>query len=420
MIVMCGGMSRASFGSKRVWISPIRPASDGWSGATTYIPVPGRHRRGGVAGGPPGFPFTVCSVPWADNIDIRTGGPPLSLRVMAVGGIIHRVTTILDASAAVRRANELSTVALGHLPSPIEDAHRLRAALGTSARIIVKRDDAIPFGFGGNKVRKLSVVAAQALAEGADTLITVGGVQSNHARATAATAAKLGLRCHLIANGSRPDRLTANALLDALLGAEIEYVASRADRVPAMRRAADRIRAAGGNPFEVPLGASTPTGAIGFVRAVGEMLEQGVRPDVIVHATSSGGTQAGLVAGCALHGLSTRIIAVSADGPAADVERQVRSIIDGMKGPLGSVLEDVARDARIEVDDTFVGGGYGVPTPASVEAQQLAARTEALFVDHTYTAKALAALIHYVRDGRIPGDATVLFWHTGGQVGLFA
>jgi 1-aminocyclopropane-1-carboxylate deaminase/D-cysteine desulfhydrase-like pyridoxal-dependent ACC family enzyme len=330
------------------------------------------------------------------------------------------VNAIIDASAAVRRANEFPTVALGQLPSPVEEAHRLRAALGGGTRILVKRDDAIPFGFGGNKVRKLSVVVAQAIADGADTLITVGGVQSNHARATAATAAKLGLKCHLIANGGKPDKLTANALLDSLLGAEVEYVAERTDRVPAMRRAAERIRAAGGHPVEVPLGASTPIGALGFVRAVAEMLEQGVRPDVIVHATSSGGTQAGLVAGCALHGLSTRVVGVSADDPAADVERQVRSIIAGMTPTLGSVLDDVARDARVEVDDTFVGGGYGVPTPASVEAQQLAARTEALFIDHTYTAKALAALIAYVRDGRIPPDATVLFWHTGGQVGLFA
>jgi L-cysteate sulfo-lyase len=145
-----------------------------------------------------------------------------------------------------------------------------------------------------------------------------------------------------------------------------------------------------------------------------------VRPDVIVHATSSGGTQAGIVAGCALHGLSTRVVGVSADDAAADVERQVRSIIAGMATPLGPPLDEIAREVPIEVDDTFVGGGYGVPTPASIEAQQLAARTEALFVDHTYTAKAFAALIARVRDGRIPNDATVLFWHTGGQVGLFA
>ena len=326
----------------------------------------------------------------------------------------------MHASAALRRANEFRSLSLGELPSPVEELGRLRAALGAGARILAKRDDAISFGFGGNKVRKLAIVAGQAVADGADALITVGGIQSNHARATAATAAKLGLRCHLIASGTAPERLTGNALLDALLGAEVEYVAGRTDRVPAMRRAAERMRAAGGKPAEIPLGASTPEGALGFVRAIGEMLQQGVRPDVIVHATSSGGTQAGLVAGCALHGLETRVVGVSADDPAADVERQVRSIIAGMATPLGPPLDDIAHDATIEVDDTFVGGGYGVATPASIEAQRLAARTEALFVDHTYTAKAFAALIARVRDGRIPNDATVLFWHTGGQVGLFA
>ena len=339
---------------------------------------------------------------------------------MTIHRIISGVTHSIQASDALRRAHEFPSLSLAELPSPVEELKRLRSVLRSGPRILAKRDDAISFGFGGNKVRKLAIVAGQAVADGADALITIGGIQSNHARATAATAAKLGLRCHLIASGVRPDRLTGNALLDALLGAEVEYVPGRTDRVPAMRRTAERLRAAGGKPAEIPLGASTPEGAIGFVRAIGEMLQQGVRPDVIVHATSSGGTQAGIVAGCALHGLSTRVVGVSADDAAADVERQVRSIIAGMAEPLGSPLDDIAREVTIEVDDTFVGGGYGVPTPASIEAQQLAARTEALFVDHTYTAKAFAALIARVRDGRIPNDATVLFWHTGGQVGLFA
>ena len=330
------------------------------------------------------------------------------------------VTTLNEPAAALERAQGIPTVPLGALPSPVEALTRLRAALGGGPRLIAKRDDAIPFGFGGNKMRKLAIVAAKAVADGADSLITIGGIQSNHARATAAAAAKLGLDCYLVANGARPDRLTGNALLNGLLGAHVEYVASRTDRIPAMERRAEALRAEGRRPVAIPLGASTPLGAIGFVRAVGELLEQGVRPDVIVHATSSGGTQAGLIAGCALHGLETRVIGVSADDPAADVEQQVRSIIGGMAGLLGPSLADVARDARAEVDDSFVGGGYGVPTPASVEAQQLAARTEAIFVDHTYTAKALAALIARVRDGRLPRDATVVFWHTGGQVGLFA
>jgi len=277
--------------------------------------------------------------------------------------IIPAVTHTIDASAALRRANEFPSLSLAEFPTPIEELKRLRSELGSGARIFAKRDDAISFGFGGNKVRKLAIVAGQAIADGADALITIGGIQSNHARATAATAAKLGLRCHLVASGAPPDRLTGNALLDALLGAEVEYVAARSERVPAMRRAAERMRASGGRPAEIPLGASTPEGALGFVRAVGEMLQQGVRPDIIVHATSSGGTQAGLVAGCALHGLSTRVIGVSADDPAADVERQVRGrVARGDFLPtriLATALKGgVARLTRVKLERRAVRFGF--------------------------------------------------------------
>jgi 1-aminocyclopropane-1-carboxylate deaminase/D-cysteine desulfhydrase-like pyridoxal-dependent ACC family enzyme len=319
----------------------------------------------------------------------------------------------------LEQLGRVPSVALGHFPTPIDEMTRLGEALGTRARLLVKRDDAISFGFGGNKVRKLGIVAADAIAAGADTLVTIGGVQSNHARATAAAAARLGLRCVIVANGQRPERLTANALLDALLGADVEYVGSREERVPGMRRAIERLRAEGRHPYEVPLGASTPRGALGFARAVGELLAQGVRPDVIVHATSSGGTQAGLVAGCRLHGLATRIIGVSADDPAASLRDAVARIASGVLAELGAT-DDVVRPDEIEADDTFVGDGYGIPTDASREAQQLAARREAIFVDHTYSAKALSALIAYARRGDFAPNQTVLFWHTGGQVGLFA
>jgi D-cysteine desulfhydrase len=238
-------------------------------------------------------------------------------------------------------------------------------------------------------------------------------LQSNHARATAAAAAKLGMRCVLIVNGAPQERATANALLDRLLGAEIEYIASRDERAAASERVMNRLRDEGRNPFFLPLGASTPTGAFGFVAAIGELVGQGVVPDVIVHASSSGGTQAGIVAGVALYGLNTRVIGVSADDPAASIQSTVQRIIRGIAG-----LETF--EGEITVDDTRVGGGYGVPTEASREAQELAARTEALFVDHTYTAKAFAAMIDYIRQGRFDTDETVLFWHTGGQVGLFA
>jgi len=316
--------------------------------------------------------------------------------------------------------NALPSAGLVAAASPIAEMGRLRAALGGGPRLLVKRDDALPFGFGGNKVRKLDLVAARAQADGADTLLTVGGVQSNHARATAAAAARLGLRCILVLNGARPDRATGNALLEGLLGAEIRYVASRAERAPAMRAEADRLRAQGRRPYEIPLGASTPLGSMAYARAVAELAGQGPAPDVIVHASSSGGTQAGLLAGIALLGLPTRVLGISADDPAPALSELIAGLVSGIDDALGGGGRLRAAAARAEVDDGFVGEGYGIPTPASREAIELAARTEALFLDPTYTAKAMAGLIAHVRAGRFRSDETVLFWHTGGLPGLFA
>jgi D-cysteine desulfhydrase family pyridoxal phosphate-dependent enzyme len=312
----------------------------------------------------------------------------------------------------------LPAVSLAPFSTPIQELPRLRAALGGGPRLLVKRDDAIAFAFGGNKVRKLALVAADALAGHADTLITCGGIQSNHARVTACTAARLGLRCVLVVNGERPSRPTGNALLDALAGADIRYVASRDDRAAAMDEAAEEIRRKGGRPYVIPLGASTPLGAAAFVDAAKEMLAQVAAPDVIVHASSSGGTQAGLVAGCALAGAPTRVIGISADDPAPALQDQVRLLISGLP-PLLGVRPETLASARIEVDDGWVGGGYGVPTAESKEAIDLTARTEGLFLDPTYTAKAMAGLIGRVRSGEL-ADQTVLFWHTGGQPALFA
>jgi D-cysteine desulfhydrase len=304
-------------------------------------------------------------------------------------------------------------------PTPVEELTRLRAALGGGPRLIVKRDDAIGFAFGGNKVRKMRLVAADAIAQQADTLITSGGVQSNHARVTAAAAAKLGLRSVLVVNGVPPERPMANALLDRMLGAEVRYVATRDERAAMMERIADDERAAGRCPYVIPIGASTPLGAAAFVHAVTELLGQTIPPDVIVHSTSSGGTQAGIVAGCALAGVRTRVIGISADEPAPALTATIRGILSGLAAlvdPDGRRFDDVA----IEIDDRFVGGGYGVPTPESRAAMELLARTEALFLDPTYTAKAMAGLIAYVRREHFKSTDTILFWHTGGQVGLFA
>jgi 1-aminocyclopropane-1-carboxylate deaminase/D-cysteine desulfhydrase-like pyridoxal-dependent ACC family enzyme len=313
---------------------------------------------------------------------------------------------------AIRRLESLPALPVPLAPTPIEELSRLFE----ESTLLIKRDDAIPFGFGGNKVRKLRLVAAQAIAEGADTLITTGGLQSNHARATASVAARMGLGCVLVANGAPQTRPTANALLDRLLGAEVRYVERRDDRAPAMERAASELRAAGKRPFVIPLGASTPLGAAAFALAIGELLQQGPAPDVIVTSTSSGGTQAGLIAGCLLHGIPTHVLGISADDPAPSIAAAIRGILDGLEALLDA--SGAFSDARIDVDDRFVGDGYGLPTPASTEALELAASREAIFLDPTYTAKAMAGLIARLRARELGG--TVLFWHTGGQVGLFA
>jgi L-cysteate sulfo-lyase len=320
--------------------------------------------------------------------------------------------------AALEQLAQIPRLSLASAPTPVEHLSRLRGALGCGSTLLVKRDDAIPFGFGGNKVRKLQLVVARALAEGADTLITTGGVQSNHARATAAVAARMGLACVLVANGTPPARPTANALLDWLLGAEVRYVGSRDARAPAMEDAASELRKQGRRPFVIPLGASTPLGAAAYALAVTELLAQIPAPDLIVVPTSSGGTLAGIITGCRLHGLPTRVVGVSADDPSAAIATEIGRILEGLEERLGTPRGTLS-DAPIEIDAGFVGQGYGLPTPQSTEAIELCARREALFLDPTYTAKAMAGLIARARSGALE-TGTTLFWHTGGQVGLFA
>src|SRR5574338_124271 len=238
--------------------------------------------------------------------------------------------------------DSLPCIPFAPTPSPLESLDRLRSTLASALpssvevpRLIVKRDDAIGFAFGGNKVRKMRMVAADALARGADTLVTSGGVQSNHARVTAAAAAKLGLKCLLVLNGEPPPHPTANMLVDRLLGADVRLVGSREERAAVVSEAAAAIARAGGRPYVIPVGASTPLGAAGLVQGIREMLQQTDAPAWIVHATSSGGTQAGLVAGCALAGVRTRVLGISADESAADLQQEVRRILRGLAALLG-------------------------------------------------------------------------------------
>jgi len=325
-----------------------------------------------------------------------------------------------DLRAALAR---VPTLMLAPLPTPVEPMLNLSAVIGGGPRLLVKRDDTLGFAFGGNKVRKLALLAAQAQAEGCDTLITAGGLQSNHARVTAAAAAKLGMDAVLVVNsdhGRPPAYPSANALLDKLLGAHVIYVDTREGRVAAMRETAERLTAAGRKVFEIPIGGSTPLGSLAYLHAVLELLEQIPAPDVIVHATSSGGTQAGLVAACRLLGLSTRVVGIAADGPTQQIQAQIRTNIDGVAELLKLGADAVKRGTPVEVDDRFFGEGYAMPTEGGREAIELTARTEAIFLDPVYTGKAMAGLIAYVRQERFTSKQTVLFWHTGGQVGLFA
>jgi 1-aminocyclopropane-1-carboxylate deaminase/D-cysteine desulfhydrase-like pyridoxal-dependent ACC family enzyme len=303
-------------------------------------------------------------------------------------------------------------------PSPVHELARLRARVG-GPRLLAKRDDTIGFAFGGNKVRKIAYLAAAALAEGADTLITCGGVQSNHARVTAVTAAVLGLRCVLVVNGAPPDNATANALLDRLAGAEIRHVPSRDARDQAMLEAADEVRRAGGRPFVIPLGASVPLGAAAFGAAIDELLAHIDPPDLIGHPASYGGSQAGLVAGCARAGVATRVLGISADEAAGALTAMVTRLLGGLEPLLGEDAGTLA-SRPVDVDDRFVGEGYGIPTEASDAAIELLARTEGLFLDPVYTAKAMAGLLALLRDNALPAARTVVFWHTGGQVALFS
>ena len=187
-----------------------------------------------------------------------------------------------------------------------------------------------------------------------------------------------------------------------------------------MAAAAERLAREGRHPYVIPVGASTPLGALGYVRAMAELVDQIPPPNVIIHASSSGGTQAGLVAGCRLLALRTRVIGVSPDDPSGSLRPTIDALIGGIESELKLATGSLSAGPETLIEGGFAGEGYGIPTAASSEAIELVARREALLLDPTYTAKAMAALIAYVRQGRFTAEDTLLFWHTGGQVGLFA
>ena len=308
---------------------------------------------------------------------------------------------------------------LAQLPTPIEKLPRLSRELG-GPELLIKRDDQTGLALGGNKVRKLEFLVGDAVAQGADTLVTVGAAQSNHCRQTAAAAAKAGLRCELILNGKKPDVPNGNLLLNQLFGAREHWI-DRPQRAAKSRELAEQLRAQDRKPYVIGVGGSNGIGATGYVVAMIELMEQlrvsGQRVDHILFGTSSGGTQLGArITGFSgkLHGLS-----IDKNEPEhLEYESEVAQIAGECAAYIGSDVRLTQSDVKVVYG--YMGEGYGVVGELEREAIRLMARCEGIVLDPVYAGRAFGALVDLIRQGVFKRGETVLFWHTGGAPALFA
>jgi len=316
-------------------------------------------------------------------------------------------------------------IRITHAPTPLEPMPRLTQLLG-GPNLWIKRDDCTGLATGGNKTRKLEYLMADALAQGADTVITQGATQSNHARQTAAIATRLGLPCHLILEdrtGNRHEdyRHSGNVFLDQLLGAQLSEVPAGTNMDQAMAQLAERLRGDGRKPYIIPGGGSNAIGALGYVTCALELLDQannlGLDIDTLVTATGSAGTQAGLVAGLEGARASIPVLGIGVRAPKAAQEDKVFQLAEQTAGLLGAAGA-VRREAVVANCD-YVGPGYGLPTPGMIEAVTMLARSEGILLDPVYSGKAMAGLIDLIRKGQLRKGQNVVFLHTGGAVGLY-
>jgi D-cysteine desulfhydrase family pyridoxal phosphate-dependent enzyme len=306
----------------------------------------------------------------------------------------------------------------GIYPTPFHRLDRFSRAIGRD--VWIKRDDLISVGVGGNKIRKLGYLVADALSHGADHLVSVGAEQSNHARCVAATAAIEGLGCDLVLGGDPDAPVVGNLLLDHMLGARIQFPGT--DQWEELERVslgvAEKLRVEGKRPYVMPIGGSTPIGALGFVDAYLELREQlrttGVKPSSIVHATSSGGTQAGLAIGAHLLHDDVKILGIGVAKTAGHLHAEIAEITEGCLDVLGAAdgLPDVT------VVPGYLGRAYAELTEGALDALRLLFRTEGILVDPVYTAKALHAVID--APVSLLGEGPIVFWHTGGMPAVFA
>ena len=305
-----------------------------------------------------------------------------------------------------------------HLPTRVEKLSKISELLA-GPEIIIKRDDQTGLALGGNKTRKLEYLIGQALSERADVILTTGAAQSNHCRQTAAAASRCGLECILVLVGPEPVKSSANYFLDQLLGAKIVWT-EQADRDKDLQKAYQEVQDVGKKPFLIPYGGSNVIGAYGYFAAVEELMAQipDELPDWIIFATSSGGTQAGLVAGALHYGLPSKILGISVDEPKEVLTSRVFHLATELCQMTEGKYEITPES--ILVNDDYVGGGYGVFNEKDREAIHFFASTEGILLDPVYTGRAAAGLINLIRTGFFNNEDSVLFWHTGGTPGLFA
>lgn len=319
-------------------------------------------------------------------------------------------------------SNLIPRIHFAALPTPIEPLPRLHAALasetgGRCPNLFMKRDDLTGLALGGNKTRKLEFVLAEALANGARTLITVGAAQSNHCRQTAALAARAGLDCILVLSGEPEEHPSGNLLLDMLFGAEIVWT-SRDDREAALQRTFAAAWDSGRRPYLIPLGASNALGALAYEAAFREFLSQNTPVDWMVVASSSGGTQAGLALGARLANWPGRVLGISIDEP----EDVLAGIVVAYANQAAERMKANARltPEEIHVNADYLGEGYGIAGAPERESMRMFARQEGVLLDPVYTGRAAAGMIDLIRKGFFQPDERILFWHTGGTPALFS
>ncbi|MFQ5923877.1 MAG: D-cysteine desulfhydrase family protein [Anaerolineales bacterium] len=307
-------------------------------------------------------------------------------------------------------------VHFAHLPTPIHRLERLTAELG-GPDLWIKRDDLTGHAFGGNKIRKLEYLMADAQAHEADTLVTTGPVQSNHCRQTAGAAARFGMDCVLVLEGHGTPEQTGNVLLDLLFGAELVWAQDR-DLLEALQSTFDSAAEGGSRPYLVPFGGSNAIGSAGYVEAMGEFINQGVEVDRIVVPVTSGGTMAGLLAGARIHGFEGEITAIRIGRyEGSELERLAAHAVE-TAALFGEQIE--LDPTEIDVREDYMAPGYAVLTELEREAIVTFARLEGILLDPVYTGRAAGGMLDLVHRGEIGPDERVLFWHTGGTPALFA